>query len=214
MSDAIFPRLPGLTWEIKPIPTWSTVVQKSKNRARTALQNDPYPLWTFELTYEFLRDSKPIGGPTVMNPAGYSELEQLAGFYNSRGGSFDDFLLDPALITGRPRDSEVHGAVIGVGDGATTTFYLQRDAGGFMDEVQDPVGEPFIADNGVPQTSGWTLGDGGLITFAAPPAATHVITADFRWRWRVCFSEDTLDVNAFMFELYECQSVKLEQVKR
>jgi hypothetical protein len=46
MSDAVFPKLAGLSWGIKPVATWSTVVQRSKNRARTALLNDPYPLWT------------------------------------------------------------------------------------------------------------------------------------------------------------------------
>lgn len=213
MSDALFPKLAGLTWDIKPVPTWSTVVQKSKNRARTALSNDPYPLWTFELTYEFLRDSRPERGATTSNPKGYSELEQLVGFYNARQGSFDDFLLDPGMLTGRPEDWRVSGAQIGVGDGETTTFYLQRDAGGFMDEVQSPASISCIAVNGVAAVSGWTQGDAGAIVFAAAPALNAVITADFRWRWRVCFSEDTLDVNAFMFELYELQSLKLEQVK-
>ena len=64
MSNLLFPRLLGLTFAIKPVPSWSTVIQKSKNRARTAIMNDPYPLWTFELTFEFLRDSPPA--PAVL----------------------------------------------------------------------------------------------------------------------------------------------------
>jgi hypothetical protein len=213
MSTLLFPKLPGLTFEIKPIPTWSTIVQKSKNRARTALMNDPYPLWEFELTFEFLRDSPPELPGAPSNPNNYSELELLTGFYNARGGSYESFLLDPGILTGRPSDWEVRGGPLGTGDGVTTTFYLGRDAGGFIDEVQSPVGPLFVSVDGAVQLTGWTLGANGAVTFATAPAIGAVLTWDGRWMWQVCFSEDTLSLEQFMYELYELQSLKLEQVK-
>lgn len=218
MSDAIFPSVPGLTWELTASPTWSTEVQRSKNGATTRLGSDPYPLWKFELNYEFLRDSRPARGATPQNPRGVSELQQIVNFYNARRGSWDDFLLDPSLLTGRrgvdaERDSMVSGARLGVGDGANRVFYLQRDCGGFVDEVQNPVGPVYVAVDNVAQTSGWTLGDAGAVTFDVAPALGEVVTADFRWRWRVRFAEDQLDFEAFMYQLYELKSVKLEQVK-
>jgi hypothetical protein len=48
MSYCVFPKLPGLTFEIKSSPNWATVIQKAKNRARTAIMNDPYPQWSIE----------------------------------------------------------------------------------------------------------------------------------------------------------------------
>ena len=214
MSSVFFPCLPGMTWDIAPIPTWSTVKQMSRRRARTALQNDPYPLWTFELSFEFLRDSNRNQLDNPYNPAGYTELEQIVGFYNARGGDFDSFLLDPGMLTLRPNDSRVSGAPVGVGDGVTTVFYLQRDAGGFLDEVQAPVGTIILAVNNVIQpASTWSLGPAGVVSFAAAPAANAVITWDGSWAWNVAFVEPELGLKQFMYELYELQSLKLEQVK-
>ena len=214
MSNALFPCLPGMTWDIDAVPTWSTVKQMSRRRARTALMNDPYPLWTFELTFEFLRDSVPQQPASFNNSAGYTELDQIVGFYNARGGDFDTFQLDPGMLSGRPNDNRVAGAPVGTGDGSTTTFYLQRDAGGFLDEVQLPVGTIAIAVNGVIQApSTYALSAGGVVTFNAPHADNAVITWDGCWRWNVCFSEPELGIKQFMYELYELQSLKLEQVK-
>jgi uncharacterized protein (TIGR02217 family) len=214
MSNAVFPKLAGLSWGCNPVPTWSTVVQRSKNGATTRLQNDPYPLWAFELDYEFLRDSVPAMPGGADNPENLSELQQILGFYNARGGGFDDFLIDPAMLTGDPRAGIVLGGPVGVGDGTTTVFYLQRNCGGFIDEVQNPVGTPAISVDGVVQTtSPYGLTDGGVITFIAAPATGAVITWDGRWMWRVRFSEDKIDAKQFMVQLYELQSMKLEQVK-
>ncbi|MDP9039573.1 MAG: DUF2460 domain-containing protein [Acidobacteriota bacterium] len=213
MSNQLFPAIAGLTWSIKPIPTWSTVVQRSRNRATTRLMSDPFPMWTFELSYDFIRSSRAVLGSTSANPGGYSELEQIVGFYNQMGGAFDDFLLDPMLLTGSPGDSKVSGAAIGTGDSTTTTFQLQRNYGGFSDEIQCPVGTVFISVNGLIQTSGWTLGPAGQITFSAAPALNAAITADFRWNYRVRFAEDELGIEGFLFQLYTLQSLKLEQVK-
>jgi uncharacterized protein (TIGR02217 family) len=214
MSNAVFPKLAGLSWGCNPVPTWSTVVQRSKNGATTRLMNDPYPLWTFELDYEFLRDSVPAMPGAANNPENFTELQQVIGFYNARGGSFDDFLLDPGMLTGDPQAGLVRGGPVGVGDGITTTFYLQRNCGGFVDEVQNPVGMPAISVNGVVQTaSPYALGTGGAVIFTTAPVLGAVITWDGRWQWRVRFSEDKIDAKQFMAQLYELQSMKLEQVK-
>jgi uncharacterized protein (TIGR02217 family) len=218
MSNAIFPQLAGLGWGGNPVPNWSNQVQRSKNGAVTTLMNDLYPRWTFELSYEFLRDSVPPMPGAASNPENYTELDQIVGFYNARGGSFDDFLLDPGLLTSKYREGLVSGGpvvnvlgALAVGDGVTTTFYLARDAGGFLDEVQNPVGATVISVAGVPQTTGVTLGAAGVITFATAPVTGRAITWDGRWMWRVRFSEDTLDAKQFMKDLYELQSMKLEQ---
>jgi uncharacterized protein (TIGR02217 family) len=213
MSDYLFPKLPGLTWDIKMSPTWSTVVQRSKNRATTRLYNDPYPLWTYELSYEFVRDSKLALPGDPRNLENYTELEQIVGFYNQRRGSFDDFLINPGELTAKPSAWEVRGAQIGVGDGTTTIFYLERNYGGFMDEVQNPTGPVYIAVNGVIQTSGWTLSSPGIITFATAPALNAKITWDGKFLYRVRFAEDDMSFDTMMHDLYELQSVKLEQVK-
>jgi len=211
MSNALFPCLPGLTWDITYSPAFDNVEQRSKNGAVTVLMNDPYPQWSVELNYEFLRDSE--GRPSARNPKNYPELKELLGFFLQRGGNADTFLIDPELLTDKPEPVAAHQ--IGTGDGATTVFYLMRDIGGFAMEVQDPIpGSVKISADGTPVTSGWTLGTKGDITFASAPAADAVITASFRWRLSVRFAQSSLEYKAFMFDLYEADSVKLIQDKR
>ncbi|SEG56444.1 TIGR02217 family protein [Bryocella elongata] len=211
MSDALFPILPGLTWDITYSPSFDNVEQRSKNGAVTVLMNDPYPQWSFELSYEFLRDA-PGQVATPRNPKNYPELQQLVGFFLQRGGNADTFLLDPELLTGKREPVAAHQ--IGTGDGATTVFYLVRDLGGYAMEVQDPIpGSVKVMVNGA-VVSGWTLGTKGDITFAAAPAESAVITASFRWRWSVRFAQSSQQFKAFMFDLYEADSVKLIQDKR
>jgi hypothetical protein len=80
--------------------------------------------------------------------------------------------------------------------------------------VQNPAGAPVLSVNGVVQTnSPYGLGAAGAITFITAPVLGAVITWDGRWQWRVRFSEDKIDAKQFMAQLYELQSMKLEQVK-
>ena len=208
-SDLYFPNTPGLTWRVRPAPTFSTVRQRDRLRRETRLANDPFPLWSFELEYEFLRDYQ--GVAESMPKQGLTDLETVVGFFCARLGSYDSFLLDPSILTGRDGDNRVPGVQIGVGDGVTTAFQLVRNYGTFQDIVEAPRGTASIFANGAPVASGWTQSATGLITFATPPATGVKITAAFIWAWRVHFSEDTITPEQFSFQLYELQSVKLVQ---
>ena len=191
------------------VPNWDgNVTQRSRNGTLTRLVTDSYPRWTFELSYEFLRASHIVGPSNPQNPNNHSEVDQIVGFFNQCKGGFGDFLLDPSLLTGVHEDGYTPGASLGVGDGVTTTFQLQRNQGGFLDEVQNPVSPVKVIGGGA-----WTLGNAGQITFAAAPPVGAVLSASFQWKWRCRFAEDSLNLNAFMFQLYELQSLKLEQVK-
>ena len=80
MSNAVFPTLPGLDWNMVWTPTYSTKTQvaTSGKEYRAALMSSP--VYTVQLVYEFLR-------------AGAArELQTLVNFYLARQGSFDNFL--------------------------------------------------------------------------------------------------------------------------
>lgn len=218
-SDAVFPSTPGLTWTLKASPTFSTVRQRNRARRETRLVNDPYPLWSFELSYEFLRDY--VGSAqtatvssganrSASNPQGYSDLALIVGFFCRQLSTAESFLLDPAMLTGREEESHAVGVLIGTGDGVTTAFQLQRHFGGFMDIVEAPRGPAKVNVGGVP-ASGFAQSPTGLVTFASPPAPGAVITANFHWAFRVFFAEDSLTPEMFSFQLYELKSVKLIQ---
>jgi hypothetical protein len=121
MSDDVFPTLPGLKWGTVKAPIWSTKVLTAASGRETRGSFQTYPRWRFTLAYEFLRGAN-----------GFDELQQLAGFFNQRGGSFDNFLYrDPA-------DYTVADQALGVADGTTLEYRFVRSLGGFVEPVLAP----------------------------------------------------------------------------
>ena len=81
MSNAIFPTLAGLTWDIEKSPDWSTEVKDAASGAQYALGKRLYPVWYFDLPFEVLRSA-----------GAWTEYQQLVAFFNSRRGRHDDWL--------------------------------------------------------------------------------------------------------------------------
>ena len=52
------------------------------------------------------------------------------------------------------------------------------------------------------------------MTFTTPPAAGHVIAADFTYRFRVRFAEDSAEFENFMYQLWQLKQIKLQSVLR
>ena len=212
MSNAVFPRLPGLTFDFKMRPTFSTIIQQAADRSETRIFEDAYPIWEFDLTYEFVRDFRTGQAQNTTNPTNQTELKQIVGFYMARQGSFDSFLLDLGMLTANPLDSQVMGAQIGTGDGVTTRFQLLHPYGEFKDEVQAPRGTVHVYEDGIPTTA-FTVDATGGVVFTIAPVAGAQISADFAWYYRVRFSEDTAEWASFSYQFYECQTLKLTQVR-
>ena len=194
MSNAVYPSLPGLAWDRRRTPQWRTGIQTAVSGKETRAAYWQYPLYKWELTYEFLRAD-----------AVHAELQTLLGFFNARKGAFDDFLfLDP-------RDCSASGQALGVGNGSATGFPLARTLGGETEPVAAAVATPTVFLNGV-ETTAFTL-SGNLLTFTSAPGSGVVITADFSFYWRVRFAEDTAEFSEFMYRLFECRTVLLQGVR-
>jgi hypothetical protein len=110
--------LPGLQWPIHKIPMFNTAVYKGAPGVSVRRANMQYPIWQFELSYEFLRDS--------VN----QEFQILMDFFLARQGGFDTFLFKDK------NDYQVTNGFLGTGDGVTTQFAFKRTfAGTFYDKV-------------------------------------------------------------------------------
>jgi uncharacterized protein (TIGR02217 family) len=198
-----FPVLPGLGWSVTKTPAFKTRVQKSvSGRERRAL-DQPLPIWTWTLTYDFLRDQAALG---------YNELRALMGFHAQQQGAFIPFLYTD------PTDNSVTGQFIGTGNASQTTFQLIRtlDAalpgGGYGEPITNPTAVSGIFLNGVTAT-GWAVGTStGLLTFTTAPAAGVVITASFSYAFQARFSDDTASFENFMLNLWRLKQVKLVSV--
>lgn len=189
----IFPALPGLSWNVQKTPQFNTISHRAVSgyEVRTALMQ--YPLWTFSLAYDLLRDDAT------------SELKTLMGFFLQSQGSFAAFLYSD------PSDNAVTKQGFGTGDGVTTSFQLIRAYGGFIEPVQNLDGTPGIEVNGVQQTLGignqCQISPTGLVTFTTAPASGAALTWTGNFYYRVRFSADKADFNQFMYQLYELKQL-------
>jgi uncharacterized protein (TIGR02217 family) len=197
MSNAVFPTLPGLTWDVKRSPEFSTTVVKGADGGETRIGNWANPIWHWSLTHELLRDDAT------------DELKTLLGFFLARQGKLDDFLYED------PSDNAVTGQQLGIGDGTTTAFQCVRAYGGFVEPVKNLNGAPVIKVDGVTKTvtTHYTVSSTGLVTFATAPANGAVITADLEYYWRVRFDLDSAEFNQFAQNLWDLQECTLVSVR-
>ena len=185
----VFPTLPGIQWGVHKSPQFNTTTHRAVSGYEIRAARMQYPLWTFTLSYEFLRDWA------------YAELKTLMGFFLQQMGSFSAFCYPD------PSDNAVVSQPFATGDGVTTTFPLTRSYGGFVEPVQNLDGTPQIFVGGTLQAPAAFSIVNGLVTFAAPPAAGAVLTWTGSFFYRVRFVNDHADFNQFMFELYELKQI-------
>ncbi len=203
MSSSVFPTLIGLAFPAVKSPQWNTILQRSASGREVRVALMSYPLWKFGLTYDVLR-----GG--TINGNAYTELQQLANFYNTMLGPDDDFLFTD------PDDSSVTDATFGIGDGATAAFQLLRSlsTSGFAEPVMNVNVLTNIKDNGVAVTQGagpgkYTIDSAGLVTFGTVPTAAHVLTWTGTYYFRCRFLADSYDFEKFMQSRWQLRKLEL-----
>lgn len=192
----IYPTLPGLAFSVQKTPTWSTKTNTAASGRETRVALWQYPIWNFQLVYEFLRDA-----------AAYNELKQLMGFYLQCQGAFGTFLFVD------PDDCQTTGQAIGVGDGASTAFTMIRSLGGFVEPVGGVTALSAVYLNGTSRAPASYSVSGATLTFTAPPPAGAVITADFQFAFLCRFKDDTLTFEKFMAQLWQVQQLNLISVR-
>jgi uncharacterized protein (TIGR02217 family) len=206
---AIFPNLPGLGWSVTKSPRFAGRTQKAISGRELRVRDQVNPIWTWTLTYSLLRDkwdARTATGPGV----GYDELRTLAGFFLQQQGAFLPFLFDD------PTDNTAANQALGFGDGGIRIFQLVRTMGGFAEPITAPNAIHAIRLNGIRQeASAYTFdSETGLVTFATPPPAGFVVAADFTYRFRVRFVEDSAEFENFMYQLWQLKQIKLQSVLR
>lgn len=204
---AIFPALPGLGWSVTKTPRFAGRSQNAISGRELRVLDQINPIWTWTLTYSLLRDkwdARAATGPGF----GYDELRTLAGFFLQHQGTFRPFLFDD------PTDNIIADQVLGTGNGSVRTLQLVRSMGGFAEPVTAPNVVSAIRFNGVRQnpTNYMIESETGMVTFATPPPAGHVIVADFTYRFRVRFAEDSAEFENFMYQLWQLKQIKLQSV--
>ncbi|MBF0460589.1 MAG: DUF2460 domain-containing protein [Magnetococcales bacterium] len=194
---AIFPLLPGLSWESKKTPEFRTSIQTASSGREQRGAFRAYPVWRFTLLFDWLRAGNPC-----------YEYETLQGFILGRRGSFESFLfLDPT-------DSICTDMPFGVGDGVQTAFQLTRAFGfhgsfSFTEPVENIKTLTIIRVNGVALSApgDYAISATGLVTFTAPPVVGAVITWSGAFYFRCRFGEDTADFARTLPNLWELREL-------
>lgn len=183
-------------------PKFATRVQTSVSGREMRVSDQPYPIWTWTLVYNFLRDGDSTYGGSALG-SGYEELRTLMGFFLRQQGSFQAFLYND------PTDYVVAGQQIAFGDGITTNFQLIRTFGGFSEPITQPTSTAIFV-NGV-SVAFSTLAY-GVVQLAAAPAAGALVTANFTYDFPVRFSDDTQEYENFMYQLWSLKQLKFQSV--
>lgn len=195
MGNAVFPSLAGIGWNLHRRIMFNNSRPRAVSGREVAFSYQVYPLYEFELSYEFLRAGS------------QAELQTIAGFFESRQGSFDSFLFTDWL------DNSVTDMQFGTGDGTTTQFQLTRafGAGGstYASPVQNVNALTNIKKAGVTQTSptNYSINSTGLVTFTSPPAGGAALTWTGTFYYRCRFKDDMLDLQNFMYQLWDAGQV-------
>jgi uncharacterized protein (TIGR02217 family) len=217
LSNAIFPKLKGKAWGTKFTPMFSTRVSKATSGREVRNQLYKYPLYQIELVYSGLSASP---DPAHSN-LGAESKQAIEGFFLSRAGQFDHFLVRMSDVTADRFDSWVEGQQLGVGNGAMTAFTFLREV--TLPAPNPPYLEPVgqvepqgvnVYVNGTKQTSStYAITWPNQVTFNAAPAAGAIITADYFYYFVCRFMEDQLEFQNFAYLLWRLGSVKLQTVK-
>lgn len=206
MSTEVFPSLIGLSFNVVKKPTFNTRVVRgiNGNEVRNAFMQ--WPIWEFELTYDYLPDRS----------LGTTDLKTLMGFYLARQGRFDTFLFkdpDDYVTTGSPMTG---GAVVGEGDGVTTQFLFSRSMGGFVEPIGqvDTAEDYFVYVDAVLQVEGvdYDITMPNRVVFTSAPADGALITNSLQYYFICRFLEDSQEYEKFMDKLWELQTCSFTSV--
>lgn len=207
---ATYPTL-QLGFSVMKRPLWGNSVSTAGSGREVRLGYWEFPLWEWDLTYEYLPDY-PGNGITP------SDLKTLMGFDLATQG-----LLLPFLFLD-PDDNVVTAQPIGTTDGLTTIFTVFRTYGIAPNVGTEPVGYLNMAQtfnvylNGVLQSPSsytvlQTLPVNQQIKFNAAPSAGQVITVDCSYYYYSRIGDDKIDFEKFLHQLWLLKKITLRSLR-
>lgn len=208
----IMPQLQGFS--IKKRALTAAPVFPAVSGRETTVLTQAFPLWEFELTYEYLRS----GTDNITSYQQYlalREYEKIATLFLACKGRYGRFFFSD------PGDNSRSVQTIGTGNGVRTRFRVVRSLGiGAMTSVE-PVGGVDLADfiplvevNGSPVDPGDFYIDGNdlqTLVFFSPPVGA--ITMKFYYYYYCQFMEDLQDFEEFMANLHRISTLKFRSTK-
>lgn len=208
----------GLGWNFGKRSKFSTIVQTPQSMRRPAVATlQKSVIYELELSFNGLANQ----GSTYPDDAAY-----IQEFYEANRGAYGWFNFDPsqyslAKMSVSSSITALSNGYFGTGDGATVTFPLWRSSNalgaGYLTQVEMIQNVTLLAAiyaNGVEasspsyQLTNWPA----QVTFTTAPAAGTVLSWSGSYSYLCRFSDDLLDMNELLYQLWELRSLKLETI--
>lgn len=201
MSNKLLPTFQGWSFEKTKTPIWKNTIYEADSGKETRCKHWSYPRYSFSLKHTFMTDN---AIKSVSLDKG--DLELLQGFFNSVGGTFEDFLyLDDV-------ENTAINQAFGVGDGLTIKFQLARSLPNWIEPVKGIIEKPDLFINNV-ATQDFTFDNTGKIIFSTPPINGSILTWSGQYYFRVRFQEDSIELTRTFEGLWENITINLITVK-
>lgn len=157
-------------------------------------------------------------GPGIRSEA---ELGVLIAFFRARRGAARGFRMrDPSDfssngMTGTPAMTD---QLLGTGDGLASEFPLVKHYGEGaaiqLRRITRPRADTVLVSvGGIAMPTGWSLLDGGILSFTTPPAEGAEVRAGFLFDVPVRFTDDHLEIAGAAFAAGEAPSVPVVEIR-
>jgi hypothetical protein len=205
-------------WNFAKRSKFSTTLQTPQSmRHPSSATLQTSVIYELEIAYAFLKNK----GLTYTDDVAY-----LQAFYEACRGGYGWFTFDPSTLNLDTMSvvqdtTKLRNGFFGIGDGITTSFPLWRSSSVFgggnvtqLELIQNVTLLGGIYSNGtLVAGSGYTQSNfPAQVTFNTAPAANAVLAWAGNYSYLCRFEEDVLDLEEFMYQLWELKSLKLETI--
>lgn len=186
MAIQVWPVLTGIAVRSSKAQRWNTTVEKAGSGRMRSNTSQLLPLWSITIKYSMLDDEK---------------YRTIMGFVATLHGAHKPFYwLDPEDYqeTGIQLPQNVNGS-----------YQCVMKMGNYVEAVEKVDQLSVYIDGALQSSSTYTVNN-GAITFDTAPAEGSVVTADYRYYWKMHLPEDGISIDHVFTNLKQTGSIKFE----
>ena len=181
-----WPVLTGIAIRSSKSQKWNTTIEKVGSGRLRSNTNQLLPLWTISVKFVMLSDA---------------DAKTIMGFVAQLKGAHQPFWwLDP---------DDYQETGIQLPKNPDGSYQCVMKVGGYVEAV-DKIDQLKVYVDGVLQaSSAYTVNDGAIV-FGTAPASGAVVTADYRYYWKMHLPNDGLSMDYVFTNLKQTGTIKFE----
>ena len=186
MTVQIWPVMTGIEMQSSKSQKWNTTIEETGSGRKRSNTNQLLPKWTIQVKYWRLSDA---------------DYKTIMGFVALLKGAHTPFFwLDP-------EDYQETGMQLPkISNGK---YQAVMKMGNYVEAVEHIDNVKVYVDGTLQAASAYTVSD-GMITFGTAPGANAVVTADYRYYWKVHLPADGISMTHIFKNFKQTGSLKFE----